>query len=80
MTFRVGRALVITEGDFGDCDLCGAHDELRPYGPNGENICFDCGMAQMEVTKAKFAELVGDATVALVDLGVVEGAGHDDIN
>ena len=26
------------------CDLCGVHDELRPYGPNGENVCFDCGM------------------------------------
>ena len=26
------------------CDLCGKVDELRPYGPNEECICFDCGM------------------------------------
>jgi hypothetical protein len=26
------------------CELCGAVDELRPYGPNGERVCFDCGI------------------------------------
>ena len=26
------------------CELCGAIDELRPYGPHGEAVCFDCGM------------------------------------
>jgi len=26
----------------GRCEICGATDELRPYGPNGENSCFDC--------------------------------------
>jgi hypothetical protein len=25
------------------CELCGKVDELRPYGPKGERICFDCG-------------------------------------
>ena len=25
------------------CDLCGKVDELRPYGPNGECVCFECG-------------------------------------
>lgn len=26
------------------CDLCGSFEECRPYGPNGENVCFGCGM------------------------------------
>ena len=26
------------------CDLCGVVAELRPYGPRGECVCFDCGM------------------------------------
>lgn len=26
------------------CALCDRVKELRPYGPKGENVCFDCGM------------------------------------
>lgn len=26
------------------CELCGAVAETRPYGPNGERVCFPCGM------------------------------------
>ena len=26
------------------CEMCGKIDECRPYGPNDENICFDCAM------------------------------------
>jgi len=32
------------------CDFCGKIAELRPYGPNGECICFDCGMKDEETT------------------------------
>lgn len=32
------------------CEMCGAVDECRPYGPNGENICFDCGMKDEATT------------------------------
>lgn len=35
------------------CQLCGIIDETRPYGPNGEEICFDCGMKDEETTKRK---------------------------
>jgi hypothetical protein len=24
------------------CEFCGEQKELRPYGPNGERICFRC--------------------------------------
>ena len=43
------------------CDFCGKIDELRPYGPKGECICFDCGMKD-EVTTKKMVKkmLLGD--------------------
>ena len=40
------------------CELCGTIDECRPYGPNGEQICFDCGMKDEETTKKKMAEYI----------------------
>ena len=38
------------------CDLCGVIAELRPYGPNKEAICFECGMKNFEATSAAFFE------------------------
>lgn len=32
------------------CQTCGVIAECRPYGKNGEQICFDCGMANEEET------------------------------
>jgi hypothetical protein len=32
------------------CELCGVIDECRPYGPNGEEIFFDCGIKDQETT------------------------------
>ena len=43
------------------CEMCGVIDECRPYGPNGEQICFDCGMKDEETTKRKMdAYIFGD--------------------
>lgn len=42
----------------GKCELCGAADELRPYGPNNENICFDCAMKDEATTAKKFHEML----------------------
>lgn len=33
------------------CELCGAIEECRPYGPNGEQICFACGQLDLPATK-----------------------------
>lgn len=30
------------------CELCGKINECRPYGPNDEQICFDCAMRTPE--------------------------------
>ena len=42
----------------GKCELCGEVDELRPYGPNGENICHPCGMKNEDITKRQFSRHV----------------------
>jgi len=49
------------------CELCGETAELRPYGPNGENICFECGMIDEKATEAQFAKrLAGIDTLAVI--------------
>ena len=40
------------------CELCGATKELRPYGPTGENVCFDCAMKDEAAAKRGFRRLV----------------------
>lgn len=40
------------------CELCGVIAECRPYGPNGEQICFDCGMKDEETTRKRMAEYI----------------------
>lgn len=32
------------------CELCGAFEETRPYGANGEHICYACGEKNEPVT------------------------------
>ena len=44
---------------FGTCELCGEQGkELRPYGPNGERICFACGMKDEATTGKRFMQTV----------------------
>ena len=58
MSYVKNGQLVIEVEPDNFCELCGAKDELRPYGPNGENICFDCGMKNPKATEAKFAAIL----------------------
>lgn len=59
------KVTTIDGGGPAKCEICGKVDELRPYGPNGEAICFDCGMKDEETTARKFKELTSgdDLTV-----------------
>lgn len=49
----------------GNCELCGKPEDLRPYGPLGEWICFSCGMKDKAMTAKRFGQVVffekGDA-------------------
>lgn len=43
MTRRIGDTIIIEPEPPAPCENCGEVEELRPYGPNGQRICFDCG-------------------------------------
>ena len=43
----------------GRCEMCGDVKETRPYGPNGENVCFPCGMKDEEAMKRAFEQRMG---------------------
>lgn len=43
----------------GKCDLCGEEEELRPYGPNGENVCFKCGMKDIPAAEKALKKRFG---------------------
>ena len=38
------------------CELCNVIAECRPYGPNGEQICFDCGQKDIETTEKRMGQ------------------------
>lgn len=63
---RHGKAIIMDRRDphafDGKCEFCGKVEELRPYGPNNENICFDCAMKDEKTTEAKFAEMLKGQT------------------
>ena len=46
------------ENYIGECELCGTTAELRPYGENGKNICFKCGMANIITTRKMFTRKI----------------------
>ena len=50
----MSRLGVIENEPENNCEICGKYAELRPYGPKGENICFQCGMKKLGVTERQF--------------------------
>jgi hypothetical protein len=52
-----GNAWIMAE-PAGKCELCGVVEETRPYGPNGEQICFDCGMKNKAATDRKMGVIL----------------------
>ena len=56
MTKKVNGIFVIEEQTSQTCDLCGNLEETRPYGPNGEEVCFDCGMKDKDAAHAALIE------------------------
>ena len=50
----------------GECEMCGQVDELRPYGPNYERICFECGMKNKELTEQRCLEYILGVKKSLV--------------
>ena len=48
--------MIIKERKPQRCEMCGIIDETRPYGPDYEEICFDCGQKNPEITKQRCME------------------------
>lgn len=52
-----GRGIIAQEPDQ-MCEMCGKIDECRPYGPNNEQICFECAMKDEATTRKKMAHYI----------------------
>ena len=65
MTRRLLNGIIIIEPEPDDeCEFCGKFEELRPYGPKGERICFECAMKDEKTTKRMVDKvLFGDGEV-----------------
>lgn len=64
-----GDTFVIARARPEQCDLCGAIAELRPYGPRGEWICFDCAARNPEATDRALLALLARERKAVADGG-----------
>lgn len=40
------------------CELCGAFEETRPYGPDREEVCFTCAEKDPEAMKRGMKALI----------------------
>lgn len=58
MTRRVGPVVIVEKTAPQKCELCGNEAETKPYGPNGEQVCFPCGMKNEDAAKRRFNEFV----------------------
>lgn len=55
-----GSRVIMVRGDK-TCELCGKVDETRPYGPKGEEICYECSKKNPEAARRQMNRvLFGD--------------------
>jgi hypothetical protein len=58
---RIGQVVIIEGEPDMICHLCGKVAETRPYGPNGEEICYECGQKDPLTTETQMnIRLFGD--------------------
>lgn len=53
-----GKGFIAVDPFHEACELCGKVAELRPYGPGGKEVCFDCGMKDPKAMEQGFRRLV----------------------
>ncbi len=58
MSKRIGNIAIIKPEKPQQCDLCGELAELRPYGKNGECICYKCGMKDEKTTEKMMGKIL----------------------
>jgi hypothetical protein len=47
--------------------MCGATEELRPYGPKGENVCVKCAERDIPAMRRAIAKRLEDVDRLVVD-------------
>ena len=67
MTERIGDKIIVRREKPQQCDLCGKIDALRPYGPNKECICFECGIKNLESTIKRLTEQFEAISEVIID-------------
>lgn len=65
------KVFIIGATEPGCCELCGDKKELRPYGPNGENICHPCGMKDKKTTESMMLKCLEQGAIDVEDLGAL---------
>jgi hypothetical protein len=58
VTHRKHGVVFIAPEPDDECQLCGAVEETRPYGPGGKRVCFDCGMKNPAEAARQFAKML----------------------
>jgi hypothetical protein len=58
MSRRIGNIAVIYTEEPDECAFCGRFEELRPYGPNRERICFECAQKDLATTERVMKEIL----------------------
>ena len=66
MSKKQGKKFIISEQGSEKCEYCGKISELRPYGKNGANICFECGMQDEKESKKQFRKILDDVDEVVV--------------
>lgn len=56
MSGKKGNKFVIEQQAPQGCEYCSEIKELRPYGKNGANICFQCAMKDESEAKKQFSK------------------------
>lgn len=51
--------IIIEVEDEQICSYCGKKAECRPYGAGGQQICFECGEKDEEITVKEFDKFMG---------------------
>lgn len=58
MSKRIGNTTVIYPEAPRKCEMCGKVEECRPYGPNGEQICFSCAQKDLPGTEKRMRKIL----------------------
>ena len=60
MSEKVGDIFVVAKEPKFLCEICDSHEETRPYGRGGAEVCFPCAMKDPKETELQFGKRLGD--------------------